>query len=478
MEPLPKFVETWVVTRTGERHYLCRLCGRVDDDHGNENEFRRHLSSWGHMIRVKKMEALYCATCDRQYQFQSHFDSHMKSRIHNPRTKPELKCDVCDTKFSCKSEQLKHLQTKKHAKNLQPKETSKYHCEVCNLFCKCQTHYETHLATAKHAKNVAKTNIADVKPVVVMNTSDTKTAVVKPFLKWVGGKTQILNDVISMFPVNMKNYHEPFLGGGSVLLGLLSYAKHGKIHISGKIYASDLNSNLIGLYRNVQSHPDELIQEVKKLVEQFNQINGTHVNRNPVTLEEAMTSPESYYFWVRSRFNALSKEERTGTPASAMFLFMNKTCFRGLYREGPKGFNVPFGNYKNPTILEEEHIRTVSELIRDVVFTDNSYSDSLAKVTSGDFVYLDPPYAPETNSSFVSYTVEGFNIDNHKSLFKLCDDMIKKGAGLLMSNANVSLVRDTFCSSKKYTTKVISCRRAIHSKKPESKTDEVLITNQ
>jgi DNA adenine methylase len=300
--------------------------------------------------------------------------------------------------------------------------------------------------------------------------------IVKPFMKWVGGKTQIINDVLELFPKTMNNYHEPFLGGGSVLLALLTHKANGSIKVTGKIYASDLNSNLIGLYKNIQSEPDALIKEVKKIMEEFAKCKGTDVNRKASTIEEAMTSPESYYFWIRAKFNALSKEARTSVAASAMLLFMNKTCFRGVYREGPKGFNVPFGNYKKPSILDEEHIKTVSRLIKDVVFTNCSFNDALTKITANDFAYLDPPYAPENDTSFVSYTADGFNLDSHKALFKICGEMKAKNVKMLMSNAEVKLVKDAF-PAPTYTTKIISCRRAIHSKEPSARTNEVLITN-
>lgn len=300
--------------------------------------------------------------------------------------------------------------------------------------------------------------------------------IMKPFMKWVGGKTQIINDVIELFPKNMNNYHEPFLGGGSVLLALLTYQANGYIKIRGKIYASDLNSNLIAVYKNIQLHPESLINEIQKLSDRFKNSIGTVVNRKASTIEEAMTSPESYYFWIRKTFNSLSKEDRTSVVASAMLLFMNKTCFRGLYREGPNGFNVPFGNYKNPSILDEEHIRNVSVLIKDVVFTNCSFSEALTKITTDDFVYLDPPYAPETNTSFVSYTSDGFDLNTHTLLFKECKEMKEKNIRMLMSNAEVTLVTDAF-PSPMYTTKIISCRRAIHSKNPDARTNELLITN-
>jgi DNA adenine methylase len=286
----------------------------------------------------------------------------------------------------------------------------------------------------------------------------------KPFLKWVGGKTQIIHEILKVVPKEMNNYHEPFVGGGSVLLAVLS----SDTCIKGTVHASDLNPHLINLYKDVQRDPDDLIQKVQILVQEFSECGNTRVNRNPKTLDEAMTSQESYYYWIRSKFN------QEGGDKSAMFLFLNKTCFRGVYREGPNGFNVPFGHYKN-LCIDFEHIKKVSKLIQKVVFTVCHFQESLANVQPGDFVYLDPPYAPIDSKSFVKYTSKGFGLQEHETLFSACKRL--SYCHLVMSNSDVQLVRDAF-QSPEYTTKVILCRRAINSKEPESKVNEVLITRK
>lgn len=308
----------------------------------------------------------------------------------------------------------------------------------------------------------------------------------KPLLKWVGGKMQIIDDIMCGFPKEIKDYHEPFIGGGSVLVSFLTKVRDGAIKLSGKVYASDLNANLISFYKNIQSCPEECIVELRKLCSEYGAIvgggdGGGVVNRDAKNIEEASTSKESYYYWTRARFNALTAEERVLPKAAAMLLFLNKTCFRGLYREGPNGFNVPFGNNKNVTIIDEKNIRFISGLIKDVIFTHCSFEKNAALASAGasgvgDFIYFDPPYAPETDTSFVGYNKDGFGIESHRALFRICGEMTKKGVSILMSNADVKLVKDAF-PSPVYATRVISCRRAIHSKEPDSRTNEVLITN-
>ncbi len=297
-----------------------------------------------------------------------------------------------------------------------------------------------------------------------------------PVLKWVGGKTQIITTIMELFPRIINNYYEPFLGGGSVLLALLSSVKMGKIVVEGGVYASDVNPHLIALYKNIQTKPTEIIHETQQLVNVYNQINGTVVNRKPSTIEEAITSKESYYYWIRANYNTMT--DKTTPIASAMLLFMNKTCFRGVYREGPNGFNVPYGNYKNPSVINEAHIYEVSALIQPVIFMVNDFDTVLSTRTHSktDFVYLDPPYAPETETSFVGYTCNGFNLSCHNKLFDHCEKMKIAGNKFLMSNADVKLVTDRF-SNTDYTVKKIECRRTINSKNPDAKTNEVLISN-
>jgi DNA adenine methylase len=309
-----------------------------------------------------------------------------------------------------------------------------------------------------------------------MSKKQMKTCFPKPIIKWVGGKTQILDKLISEFPTEINNYREIFLGGGSVLLMFLSLVKNGHIYLHGNIYAYDLNEPLIYMYKNIQSNHHELYDNIKYLINEFNSCKNEKVNRTPTTLEEALLSKENYYYWIRSKYNCLSQYEKTTIIGSAMFIFLNKTCFRGVFRVGPRGFNVPYGNYNLPEIINREHLQEIHELIQNVKFECLDFKHSLLSTQPNDFTYLDPPYAPETSTSFVKYTENGFNVENHKQLFQLIHQHTQENKKIMLSNSDVSLVRDNFCNEK-YNILSIMCKRAIHSKTPDAKAKEVIIKN-
>lgn len=295
----------------------------------------------------------------------------------------------------------------------------------------------------------------------------------KPFLKWVGGKTQIIHNVLDKIPKKINNYHELFLGGGSVLFAVLSLQKQGKLDIQGKIYACDINDSLIRVYKHVQNNKNDLFDYIQRYINEYDAIKGTEINRKPTTLEEAKTSKESYYYWIRDKYNKMN--EKDSIERSALFMIINKLCFRGMYREGPNGYNVPYGHYKKtPTIITKEELDTVSELIQDVVFECCGFETSITKPIKDDFVYLDPPYAPENAKSFVGYVADGFDLDAHNCLFDGIKKLNQKKIHFAMSNAKVDFVMDNF---KDCQYEDIVARRAINSKDPSSTTMEVIVYN-
>ena len=325
----------------------------------------------------------------------------------------------------------------------------------------------------------------------------------KPFLKWVGGKTQIIDTIIKEFPSEMNHYYEIFLGGGSVLFALLWSVKNGNIKLKGNIYAYDINEPLIYVYKNIQSSVNckLVFHEIQKLISDYQSsasvFNKEEVNRRPKNIQEATKNKENYYYWIRSEYNKSSLSEKKTPIGSAMFIFLNKTCFRGLFRVGPNGFNVPYGNYLNPEIINKQHLDEIHDLIQNVVFEccdfRLSLSLSLKNVVYDDFVYLDPPYAPENATSFVKYNENGFSKESHLDLFNCIHDLTNANIKIMMSNADVSLVRENFVNDndnscikdndndnilkKKYNITSILCKRTINSKNPEAKAKEVIIKN-
>ena len=334
----------------------------------------------------------------------------------------------------------------------------------------------------------------------------------KPFLKWVGGKTQIIDDIIKHVPKEMDNYHEIFLGGGSVLLAILSNQKKGKLTIKGKIFAYDINEALIHVYKNLQKNSDSLHSKLSKYIDEYGSISTNKMEQVkeqkdtaddtsgeekkkeddeeittskkskkqkitiPASHEEAKKSKEGYYYWQREQYNKI--KDKSSVKCSALFMFLNKTGFRGMYREGPNGFNIPYGNYKKtPEIMSKETFATISELIKDVEFATKDFTDSIQKVSAGDFVYLDPPYAPETDKSFVGYTKNGFDNVFHEKLFENIKKIHSDKVSFAMSNSNVTMVKSAFPESEGFYTEEVNARRAINSKDPGATTIEVIIYN-
>ena len=348
----------------------------------------------------------------------------------------------------------------------------KYNCEKCGKEFNQKSHYTTHMnkknpcVVESKIKEIIESVIEQIKvlPKVKVNP--------KPILKWVGGKTQIIDKLITDFPVEMNNYREVFLGGGSVLLTLLSCVKSGSIKIRGNIYAYDLNEPLIYIYKNIQTRHNELYDTLQTIIAEFNECGNGKINRTPANIEEAKITKENYYYWTRTEYNKLT--DKKSILGSAMFIFLNKTCFRGVFRVGPKGFNVPYGHYNNPEIINKEHLEEIHHLIQNVVFECRDFNTSLTTVEPDDFVYLDPPYAPETGTSFVGYTENGFNLESHNNLFKLIHKLTD--SKIMLSNADVTLVRENF-ANEKYNTQSLLCKRSINSKKPDAKAKEVIIKN-
>ena len=274
----------------------------------------------------------------------------------------------------------------------------------------------------------------------------------KPLLKWVGGKSKLLQKIIPLFPKEITNYHELFLGGGSVLLSVLTAIKDNKLKVTGKICAYDSNPILIAFYRAIRGDYKKLYETVRKIMKAGEK-----------------NDKKEYFYHIRKIYNS---RKEINLMKVAEFVYLNKTCFRGLFRLNQMGgFNVPYGHYDNPSICDEISYKQISELISDVEFYCLDFETGRENIDKGDFVYMDPPYIPEKKNGFVSYSKDGFSKEKHESLFKICEEADFK---FVLSNSNTDIVKDSF---KNFTILEIDARRAIHSKNPGSKTKELLIYN-
>ena len=290
---------------------------------------------------------------------------------------------------------------------------------------------------------------------------------VKPFVKWAGGKNSLIPQITKYYPFELKNgfierYIEPFVGGGAVLIDILQ-----KYEIK-EAYAFDINIDLINCYNVIKNNVEELINELDKKEKNFIALND----------EER----QNYFYDIRAEYNSYKLNDKLDVKRASEFIFLNRTCFNGLYRVNKDGkFNVPCGKYKNPTICDSNNLRNLSELIKNVIFEYGDYRKSEKYVNNNTFVYFDPPYRPlSATSGFTSYTKEDFNDDNQKELANYFYKLDLKNAKLMLSNSNPKNKDDNFFENiyKGFVINEVSAKRMINSNaKGRGEISELLITN-
>jgi len=293
--------------------------------------------------------------------------------------------------------------------------------------------------------------------------------VIKPFVKWAGGKGSLISQLTNFYPFELENgtikkYVEPFVGGGAVLIDILQ-----KYDVE-EAYAFDINKDLINCYNVIK-------QDVETLIEKLNEKEKEFLN---IELENR----QEYFYKIRSEYNSYKIEDNLDVKRASEFIFLNRTCFNGLYRVNKNGeFNVPCGKYKNPTICDSKNLRNLSFLIRNVEFQYGDYKKSEKYVDSNTFVYFDPPYRPlSITSGFTSYTKEDFNDENQKELANYFKELDEKKAKLMLSNSNPKNTNkeDNFFEEiyKGFNINEISAKRMINANcKGRGAISELLITN-
>jgi len=273
----------------------------------------------------------------------------------------------------------------------------------------------------------------------------------RPFVKWAGGKRQLIPILNKHIPKNFGSFFEPFLGGGAMLFHMLQN------YPNQKCIVSDLNSDLVLSYVTIRDMPDELISSLKNHAKKYSK------------------NSDTYYYSVRA------SEPKGQIEKTSRLIFLNRTCFNGLYRVNSKGkFNVPLGRYSNPNIVNEENILAVSDILKSkkVSIKCQDFGTVLDDAKKGDFVYFDPPYQPiSQTANFTSYTTRDFTTDDLKRLSKVCQDLDSKGCKVLLSNSNCKEVIQTF-SKDSWKVGKIQANRAINSNsKKRTGHTELLIKN-
>ena len=293
--------------------------------------------------------------------------------------------------------------------------------------------------------------------------------VVRPFVKWAGGKGSLIPQITKYYPFELKNgriekYVEPFVGGGAVLIDILQ-----KYEVQ-EAYAFDINKDLINCYNVIKFNVEDLIQKLEKKEKEFLSLDNE--------------KRKNYFYDVREEYNSYVLEAESNVKRASEFIFLNRTCFNGLYRVNRNGkFNVPFGKYKNPTICDSSNLRNLSKLIKDVLFEYGDYKKSEEIIDRNTFVYFDPPYRPLSDTSgFTSYTKEDFNDEKQKELAEYFNLLSTRNAKLMLSNSNPKNVdsNDNFFEDiyRGFNINEVSAKRMINSNSEgRGEISELLITN-
>ena len=271
--------------------------------------------------------------------------------------------------------------------------------------------------------------------------------IVAPFVKWAGGKRQLLPQIRERMPQHYNRYFEPFVGGGAVLFDL--QPEHALIN--------DINKALINAYKIICEKPEEFLRAVKQLDKEMQQ-NGKE------------------YYAKREDYNDKLMRAEYDVELAALFVFINKHCFNGLYRVNGKGlFNVPYNQSKCASV-DEKLIMDISQVLQGVTILDGDFEDACADAQQGDFIFLDSPYAPLNPASFESYTKEGFDMESHRRLARLYDDLTAKGCFCMLTNHNTEFI-NTLYGNKGYKIDVVSVKRLINSDASNRVGEEVIIYN-
>lgn len=271
---------------------------------------------------------------------------------------------------------------------------------------------------------------------------------IAPFVKWAGGKRQLIPQIRERMPKQFNNYFEPFVGGGAVIFDLLP--------LNATI--NDINRALINAYKIICDYPAEFLQMVGKLD------------------SEMWEDGKEYYYSLRERYNDKLMKEEFDVELAALFVFINKHCFNGLYRVNGKGlFNVPYNNSRR-TSVDETTILAISDYLKHVKITTGDFEIACEGASKGDFVFIDSPYAPLNSTSFESYTKEGFDVESHKRLANLFDELTARGCKCMLTNHNTDLINELY-GNKGYNIDVVSAKRMINSDALNRVGEEVIICN-